>query len=301
MDITTVLNYIKELFATFMILLTMMSPAFGNSGATYEAQKPDELITSFVVLSDIHVETNNSASYKYLYETLEGVKAGEDVDAVIYTGDNVMNGQDLENILFYSAVNAMDPAEKNFVLAGNHDLGNSAGDYEKLLKSYINYNKLFLGEDVGKGYFYRVVNGCYIISLVSEEPTTWGLVIGEEQFAWLEGVLKEAQVAAAPIFVFNHFPIRYEGGSSERLAALLNQYGADLFVHGHYHDHPIYAGNFYKDHGINSINLTRPTEVNLFEAGEGIVIEVYEDEFVVRVRNFITGQWKEDLVYTYAY
>lgn len=301
MDTSTVLNYIKELLASFLILLTMMSPAFGNSGTAYEAQNPDELIASFAVVSDIHVETNNSASYKYLYETLEGIKAGKDIDAVIYTGDNVMNGQALENLLFYTAVNAMDPAEKNFVLAGNHDLGNSAGDYNQLLKDYTNFNKLFLGEDIGKGYFYRVVNGCYIISLISEEPTTWGLVIGDEQFEWLEGVLKEAYAADAPIFVFNHFPIRYEGGSTDRLANLLKQYDADLFVHGHYHDHPIYAGNFYKDNGIDSINLTRPTEVKLFEAGEGIVIEVYEDEFVVRVRNFITGEWKEDLVRTYEY
>ena len=301
MDIKTVTTYLKGLFATLAILLTMLSPAFGNSGEAYEAMKPDELITSFVVVSDIHVETNNPTSYKYLYETLEGIKAGKDIDAVVYTGDNVMNGQDLENILFYTAVNAMDPAEKNFVLAGNHDLGNKSGDYNQLLKNYIGFNKLFLGEDVGKGYFYRVVNGCYFISLISEEPSTWGLVIGDEQFAWLEGVLKEADEAGAPIFVFNHFPIRYEGGSSEKLGALLEQYGADLFVHGHYHDHVINSGNFYTSYGINSINLTRPTEVNLFEAGEGIVVEVYEGKFIVRVRNFITGEWKEDLVRTYEY
>ena len=301
MDITTVLTYLKDLFATFMILLTMWSPAFGNSGAKYEATNPDELITSFVVLSDIHVETNQPTAYNYLYKTLEGVKAGEDVDAVIYTGDSVMNGQTLENILFYSAIKGMKPAENNFVLAGNHDLGNSSGDYYELKDAFTFYNKVILGEDVGKGYYYRVVNGCYIISLVSEEPSTWGLVIGEEQFAWLEGVLKEAQAADAPIFVFNHFPVNYSGGASDRLAALLTEYDADLFVHGHYHDHPIYAGNFYTWKGVDSINMTRPTEMNLFEAGEGIVIEVYEDEFIVRVRNFITGEWKEDLVYTYEY
>ena len=301
MDITTVLIYLKELFATIMILLTMISPAFGNNGATYEALKPDELVASFTVVSDIHVETNQPESYNYLNKVLEGIKAGENVDAVIYTGDNVMNGQELENILFYSAVSAVKPSENNFVLAGNHDLGNSSGDYDKLLKNYILNNKLYLGEDVGKGYFYRVVNGCYIICLVSEEPSTWGLVIGEEQFAWLEGVLKEAYAADAPIFVFNHFPVNYEGGSSDRLAALLTKYDADLFVHGHYHDHPIYAGNFYTWKGVDSVNMTRPTEMTLFDPGEGIVIEVYEDEFVVRVRNFITGEWNEDLVYNYDF
>ena len=166
MDISTVLIYIKDLIATIMVLLTMVSPAFGNNGAAYEALNPDELVASFVVVSDIHVETNQPEAYNYLNEVLEGIKAGENVDAVIYTGDNVMNGQDLENIFFYSAVRSVMPSENNFVLAGNHDLGNSAGDYEQLLSNYITNNKLFLGEDVGKGYYYRVVNGCYIICLI---------------------------------------------------------------------------------------------------------------------------------------
>ena len=249
----------------------------------------------------MHIETNQPKAYENFYNVLSGIKAGKNVDAVIYTGDNVMNGQDLENIFFYTAVQAMQPAKYNFVLAGNHDLGNTEGDYEKLLDNYIRNNKIYLREDVGAGYYYRVVNGCYIIALVSEDTTTWDFVMSEDQFSWLEGVLQEAQRADAPVFVFNHFPLNFGGGAGERLAALLNEYGADLFVHGHYHDHPIYAGNFYNWNGINSINLTRPTELNLFDAGEGIVIEVYENEFVVRVRNFITGEWVEELTHTYEF
>lgn len=300
MDISTVTAYLKDLFATFAILVNMLLPVFGNGGTAYEAIKPDELITSFAVVSDIHVETNQPEAYNNLHKVLEGIKAGKNIDAVVYTGDNVMNGQALENFFFYSAVKAVKPAEKNFVLAGNHDLGNSAGDYESLLENYIRNNKLYLGEDVGKGYYYRVLNGCYIISLISEESSTWEFVMSEEQFAWLEGVLEQAEAADAPVFVFNHFPLNFSGGSGARFAALLNEYGADLFVHGHYHDHPIYPGNFYTWGGINSVNLTRPTELNLFEPGEGIVIEVYENEFVVRVRNFITGEWVENMTYTYA-
>ena len=273
MDIATVTAYLKDLFATFTVLFAMLSPFSGGNGTAYEAAKPDELITSFVVVSDIHVETNQPQAYNYLYQTLEGIKAGKNVDAVIYTGDNVMNGQTLENFFFYSAVRAVKPAKNNLVLAGNHDLGNTEGDFDTLLKNYIRNNKLYLGKDV---------------------------TMGEEQFNWLEGVLKEAQAADAPIFVFNHYPLHYNSDTGSRLAALLSEYGADLFVHGHYHDHPIYAGNFYTWGGINSINLTRPTEMTLFEPGEGIVVEVYENEFTVRVRNFITGEWVEGLAYTYS-
>lgn len=301
MDISSVITYLQELLATFLVFLTIISPAFGNNGAKYEAENPDELVASFVVLSDVHVETDQPESYTYLYQTLEGIKAGDQVDAVIYTGDSVMNGQVLENFFFYNAVKAMKPSENNFVLTGNHDLGNTHGDYNQLLKRFIYSNEIYLGEDVGEGYYYRVVNGCYIIALTSEEPSTWGLLIGEEQFAWLEGVLQEAEAADAPIFVFNHFPVNYTGGSSDRLVALLNKYDADLFVHGHYHDHIIDGRNFYTYKGVDSVNMTRPTEMTKFDPGEGIVIEVYEDEFVVRVRNFITGEWKDDLTHRYTY
>ncbi len=299
MDITTIITYLKDLFATFMVLLTMIFPVSGTTGAAFEAKNPDKLIANFAVVSDIHVETNNPASYENFYNVLNGIKAG-DVDAVIYTGDNVMNGQDLENFFFYSAVRVMSPAKENFVLAGNHDLGNTEGDYNELLANYLQNNKIFFGEDLGKGYYYRVVNGCYIIALISEDPTTWEFVMSEEQFEWLEGVLQEAAAADAPIFVFNHFPIFYGGEPGGRLATLLNKYGADLFIYGHYHN-DMGADNFSQWNGVDIINLPRVTEITEYEGGDGIVIEVYEDEILVRARNFITGEWDEDLVYSYEY
>lgn len=298
MDITTVITYLKDLFATIMILIGMIFPTAGNVSTAYEPVNPDELVASIVAVSDIHVETNNPESYENLSKLLYGIKAGETVDAVVYTGDNVMNGQDLENFFFYTAVKAVKPSKNNFVIAGNHDLGNTEGDYNELLGNYLQNNKIFFNEDLGKGYFYRVVNGVYIISLISEDPTTWEFIMSEEQFGWLEGVLQEAQAADAPVLVFNHFPIFYNNATGTRLAGLLNEYGADLFVYGHYHNE-MGADNFSQWNGVDIINLPRSTEITEYGAGDGIVIEVYEDEIIVRARNFITGEWLEDLVYTY--
>ena len=123
-----VIAFIKEMLATFMILLSMFTPALNGGGVAFEAENPDKLITSFAVVSDIHVETNNSASYSNLDKVLKGIKAGKNIDTVVYTGDNVMNGQITENVFFYSALKAAKPAKNNFVITGNHDLGNGAGD-----------------------------------------------------------------------------------------------------------------------------------------------------------------------------
>ena len=299
MDFTTVIIYLKDLFATIMVLLMMMSPAFDGDGVAYQAERPDELITSFAVVSDIHVETNQPKSYQNLSDVLYGIKAGEDISTVVYTGDNVMNGQVLEDVLFYTAIGAMKPAENNIVLAGNHDYGNSDGDYEKLRKKYIFNNNFYLNNKLDNDYYYKVIDGCYMIVLVSEEPSTWEFRMSEEQFQWLEGVLKEADAADAPVFVFNHYPLNYlKGSDPSRLADLLKAYNTELFVHGHIHN-DMGTDNFYTSYGVDCINLPRITEITQYEAGDGIVVEVYEDEILVKTRNFITGEWVEELFYTY--
>ncbi len=306
MSFTTVVLYLKDLIATILTLLMMLSPAFPAEGVPYKAERPDELITSFAVVSDIHVETNNPDSYENLRYVLEGIEAGEDVDTVFYTGDNVMNGQVLEDVFFYTAVRGVMSEKTNIVLAGNHDYGNGDGDSVKLRKKYLANNALYLGNYLTNDYFYKVIDGIYMVCLVSERPDTEDFTMSKAQLEWLEGVLKQAKEEGAPVIVFNHYPLRYldldgtEGAEVDKteLADLLVEYGVELFIHGHIHDY-IDADNFYESYGVKCINLCRATETKDYEAGDGIVVEVYEDEIVVRVRNFIKGEWDEELRYVY--
>lgn len=299
MDISTVITYLKELLATVMVLLTMFSPAFGSKAETYSAERPDELITSFAIVSDIHIETNRPQTYKSLKGVLEGIRDGEDIDAVVYTGDNVMNGQVLENAFFYSAVKAVKPAKKNFVATGNHDLGNGEGDYSKFRSNFILNNKFVLGNDIDELYYYRVVNGCYMIFLSSEDLCVGDYVISDKQMEWLKGVLEEAKAANAPIFVINHHPIYLIRDRDYReLAWLLQKYDNLVYLHGHYHNE-LKADSFYEWHGVDCINVPRATENSAYEDGTGLVAEVYDGEIVIRARNFITGEWMDEFRHTY--
>ncbi len=299
MDITTVIIFIKQVISTFLTLLMMFSPSFGSNGVPYEAEKPDELIASFAVVSDIHVETNHPETYNNFKDVLEGIKAAEYLDAVVYTGDNVMNGQLLENYFFYSAVKAAMPAENNFVITGNHDLGNGDGDYNKFRNNFIFNNKFFLGNNITEVYYYKVINGCYMIFLSSEDLSVNDYVISDKQMEWLRGILDEAQKANAPIFVFNHHPINLiRDRDSKELALLLQEYDNLLYLHGHYHNE-LGADNFYELYNIDCINLPKATEYVEFEPGKGIIVEVYEYELVVRSRDFIKGEWIDELVYRY--
>lgn len=298
MQFTTVINFIRDVLASLLILMNLSPVASGNA-VSYEAEKPDELITSFVCVSDIHVETNNPKSYQNLSDVLYGIKAGENVDTVIYTGDNVMNGQVTEDFLFYSAIRTMRPAKNNLVVVGNHDVGNGEGDYASLRQKFIRNNALYLGNIMKTDYYYKVIDGCYMIILSSEDNSASEFHMTEEQFIWLEGVLKKAADENARVFVFNHFPIRYlKTSAPSRLAKLLQEYNCELFVHGHIHDN-LGADNFYSYYGVDCINLPRVTETTDYDAGDGIVVEVYEDEIVVRGRNFITGEWIDGLRFTY--
>lgn len=298
MDFSTVITYLKDLLATVMILLTMFSPAFGSKAESYSAERPDELITSFAVVSDIHVETNHPEPYNSLKGVLQGIKVGEDIDAVVYTGDNVMNGQVLEDVFFYSAVRAVMPAKNNYVITGNHDLGNGEGDYSKFRSNFILFNKLVLGNDIDELYYYKVVNGCYMIFMSSEDLCVGDYVISDEQLNWLKGVLDKAQAENAPILVFNHHPIYLVRDRDYReIAWLLQKYDNLVYFHGHYHNQ-LTTDSFYEWHGVDCINVPRATENSDYDPGSGLVVEVYEDEIVVRSRDFIKGEWM-DFRYTY--
>lgn len=294
MDITTIVVYLKDLLATVMTLLMMMSPAFGGNEITYTAEKPDEVIMSFSAVSDIHVESNNPKPYNVFYDVLEGLSSGEDNDAVIFLGDNTMNGQSIENLFFFSAVKAISPAEKIFVALGNHDIGNGEGDYDKFVGEYIINNRLYLGNSIDKPYYYEVVNGCYMIFLASEDLAVNECVMTETQLAWLKGVLDEASQQNCRAFVFNHHPLyQLTGVESDALAELLNDYDNVLYLYGHTHDE-LDADNFGEQGGVDTINVPRATA-----EGNGVVVEVYEDEILVRGRNFITNEWIEGLEYRY--
>ncbi len=295
MDFTTIFVYLKDLMATVLTLLMMMSPAFGTNSVTYTAEKPEEVIMSFSAVSDIHVESNNPKPYNVFYDVLKGLKSGGDNDAVVYLGDNTMNGQVIENFFFFSAVRAMKPAENNFVVMGNHDIGNGEGDYKQFSREYIFNNKFYLGNDIGdKPYYCEVVNGCYMIFLASEDLAVNDCFMTEEQIEWLKNILDEAQAKGSNIFVFNHHPLyQLIGVEQNTLAELLNDYENLLYLYGHTHKE-IDEYSFQVQGGVNTINVPRATAL-----GNGVVVEVYEDEIVVRGRNFVENEWLEGLRYTY--
>ena len=296
------MHIFKTVWEFILTFFTLISLIFSNAplkNSAYEAASPEELIASFCVISDVHVETTNADTYKGFTKLLRGIKAGKNHDAAIFLGDNVMNGQYIENYLFYSAVKHSEPAEQSLVALGNHDVGNGEGDYEKMRSSFLSFNKRKLGNDIENPYYYKVINGCYLIFLATEDLTVNTYVMSDDQISWLEETLDKARAEGAPIFIFNHHPmLRLEGDDRFMLARLLNGYDNVLYVNGHTHAE-LTEYSFRHIGKVPTITLPRVMGTDEYSAGVGIVIEVYESRALVRARNFIEGEWIEDLAYTY--
>ena len=308
MQTSKVYIVVRDIILIIGILFSLFSPLTDKSGVPYEAENPDELVMSMSVVSDVHIEKLNPTSFQYFYDILKNIKSGKDIDAVAYLGDNVMTAHFLENVFFYNAVKQVNPSDKQYVITGNHDLGNGAVSYNASYNDFIANNKLYLGNNIDKTYYYKIVNGCYVIALASEDESAQGFHMSDAQIEWMKGVLEEAKAANAPIIVLCHFPIYEIAGEDSNgnprdyrdLAWILNKYDKVLYLYGHRHNE-LKPDNFKNWHGVNVINLPRVTEYFDYEPGDGIVIEVYNDHYLVKGRDFVKGEWVDGLEYTYKF
>ena len=201
-----------------------------------------------------------------------------------------MNGQELESFFFYTAVEKINPARENLVALGNHDVGNGEGDYNKLCERFLKYNSDYLGNHIEKPYYYKILNGCYMIFLATEDMSVNTAYISEEQYSWLIKLLARAEEAGAPTFIFHHHPlIMTKVIDKYILADLIRDYDNLIYFNGHTH---LELGefSFWRRDGVNTVYLPRSIGGG-YPDGDGMVVEVYPDEIIVRCRNFIDGRW----------
>lgn len=295
-----VLNFIKHVIATVLTLIMLPVTFMMPPTDSYEAKDADKLITSFTVLSDIHIEGNNYPTFREFSEILKEVHNSEDNDTLVFLGDNTMNCQYIESIFFYGALKAANPADNLVIVPGNHDFGNGTGDYEMYRDRFLKYAN-FAGADIDSPYFYKVIDGCYFVVLATESDTVNDMNISDAQLQWLKGVLDEAAKTDKPIFVFNHYPVNYiQNGEYTKLSDVIDDYDNLLYFCGHTHA-PLSSSSVSVVNDVQQINIPKSTEhaTEDYECGIGAVVEVYDSEVLVRFRDFDDGKWVEGYEYSY--
>lgn len=297
------MSILYSIMKVLSIVLTSAAMLFfyPNGAEQHTVKDKDNIKLNFTVLSDAHIEGNNPDSYEVFTKILYDVKNTDTSnDALVMLGDNTMNGQHIESIFFYGLESVISPAENIINVMGNHDTGNGTDVYDECLTKFISYNNAFFDADITKPYYYKVIDGYYFITLASEIDNVDYCHMSDEQYFWLEDVLDEATGQGKPVFVLNHHPY-FLIDCTYSVDELLNSYENIFYFFGHTH-WPLNNYETFTDHGnYVSVNLPRCTDIISTDGGEiddnsgiGMQVEVYEDEVVLRMRNFYEGGWIED-------
>lgn len=173
-----------------------------------------------------------------------------------------------------------------------------------------------------KGFHFLVLNTDYLPQ-TGDGRTDWdtnaldpirhGLFLSEESYAWLARSLEEYAGDGQPIFVISHSPfadtvplsyfrrIRIRdnsvGPQDSRLRRLLGRYPGVVYVCGHLHLNFGVTGpvTVESTEGGRFTEITLPSLKNSTRAYRSVpsswIMYVYEEEIVLRARDFRTGRW----------
>lgn len=289
-----------------------------SSSAEIPAYSPidkDNMLTSFTVISDAHLEGNNRQKHTLFGEfLLDTVSAEVKSSALVMCGDNTMNGQTIEKSMLYGLIDKYNTIDNVLMAAGNHDIcpgKHNSGDYDDLKKRFIKYNNTFLNHKIDNLYHSAVIDGYHFIVLASDKDAGIAQYISPEQFEWLDNELKSAAESGKPVFLFSHWPLNHvfkevwQGGhvgeQSEELYEMIRKYDNRVFFFtGHLHM-GIYENDYgIKDDGkITYINIPSFGSVNddgdadVQDTGLGLQVEVYDAEIAVKIRDFVNHEWTD--------
>lgn len=305
------MNWIMKLISAVLAVFI-----FSSSGeiAAYSPIDKDNLQLSFSVISDGHLEGNNKERFNLHGEALCDMSAAEvKSDALVFLGDNTMNGQAFETSALYGLINKYNEIETVLMSVGNHDIcpgEHNSGEYEDLKNRFIKFNNAFLNHKIENLYHSEVINGYHFIILSSDKDAGIQQYISPEQFEWLDAELQAAADSGKPAFIFSHWPMEntfedawpegHVGEQNDALYDLLMKYDNRIFYFtGHLH-----MGVFENGYNINNENnnityISVPSfgsendvaDADVQDRGMGLQVEVYEDEVAVRIRNFAEHKW----------
>ena len=307
---------IKEFFMKTIALCIsfLIFIPFGSSPEVIEKTDPENCILSATILSDLHMEGNNTTRHKRIGGVLYAAEKA-DSDVLMLLGDSTMNGQVAETLFAYGLVNRFFKDKNVMVAPGNHDMDtskNTNGTFETLYNRFISMRNAFFGNSGDKVYFSREEKGYKFIVLGGEGRTAEDgkQIISDEQLIWLENELADAADSGKPCFVLNHYLVYGRNGSrsyanfnitdqNERLTEILENSGVRTFYfcgHSHY---GVSDDSVQTTNNVTYINLPStgnpdnyyPANEDCGKDGIGMQMEVYEDSIVLRFRNYLSGQW----------
>ena len=310
----------KMLILLSSIAVLLSSPLTGTLSRSLTPSDHDNVKLNFATLSDIHL-TDSSFRQGILELGLQDFdKAKTKLDAVVFCGDNTDGGQKEQYDRLTDSISKYDIA-KNIIFAnGNHDTWTEEGTYDLAGTYFKYYAGQITGLDIQKEYYSTKINGYTFIVLGSQWRMT-NAYFFEDQLDWLAERMETASEDGKPIFVICHWPINQTHGlpgtfgegtenpmkggmglQSDAVNEILQRYKNVFLISGHIHSGFSVEKNEYIRNYVSVEKVGNITSVNLpsymymtirghLANGTGYVFEVYDDEVVIRARNYIFGMW----------
>ena len=308
-----ILSRIVSLVSVIFAASGIVSPALSQQ---VNPKNEKALRLSFATLSDSHLTGVGVARMNMLSQGFRDLDGK--VDAIVAVGDMTNHGERNQYQNFYSCVEKSIKTSKFIPVVGNHDTWTTGKDEEnptyEFLKAYNEYS----GKNLTKAYYTEKVGGYTFIVLATEADNT-SAYLSEKQISWLDSELEKATEGGKPVFVLCHWPLdgtcgqteidpeHGMGAQSAEVQAVLEKYKNVFYFSGHLHaglrgelSNKIFGHQSVETiNGVHYINLpsfmfpnTRSLTTNNggnILPGCGYIAEVYENEVVLRVRNYPLG------------
>lgn len=327
------MTVVKAIFSNFpaflMAIFLTILPYKGLELPVINAAKDDSRMV-VEMIADTHLENKEFLRQTFMKAGLRNLsRAATPIDAVVVAGDLTNYADEPSLAKYYEILDKFSPAPV-ISCAGNHDIGH-AGDRdvtdisrEEAKANYIRYNNEYLGINAEDNYYTYEVNGYKFIVIgdICYDGGHWDdLDLGDEQLAFLDSELASATAEGKPAFVVCHWPVDGMNGqeiiwpgsgidlSKNDVKTVMEKYDNVFYISGHMHagiksnavDEKYNISCVETVNGVTYISLPTYGLVNSFGDpvfGTGMQLEVYDDEVIIRPRNFITNAWYTNSVYT---
>ncbi|MDD9268297.1 metallophosphoesterase [Paenibacillus sp. GCM10023248] len=291
---------------------------------TPTAPGTNQLLLSFFLLSDVHLSNGVSAMTDKFHSALKDISDFESpVDTIVFGGDVTDMGREQDYKLLRNILDKykLPPIHGNM---GNHDYydiwinGKGEWSVDTLPNGKTDamarerFMKFFGYKD--KPYKDIWVNDIHLILMSQEAYAQEKPEVGEgawysdEQLAWLENVMKVHE-DGKPAVIFIHQPLPapdMDGRTHQMIRAkafreILKPYRNVFVLSGHTHRN-FATENHYNTqntfHWLNNASVGKTRSSDNPNVAQGMYVQIYEKEVIVRGREFSDRTWIESAKYT---
>lgn len=258
---------------------------------------------SFGAISDVHIG-NNTASSDF-QNALTYFENETDIEFIANCGDMATSGSDA-NLNTYKSIASTYTTKPIYEVTGNHEAN----------RGYLTMDEMhpFTGEDL----YYSFTKGNDVYIMVGMYDVHAGVEFSVDELNWLYETLEANKDKRC--FLFMHLNPRDGSGDAIDLDlagdmlnntygdvfySLVSHYNNVIWFHGHTHQtfdiQAVNEMNNYDNklgsHSVHIPSLSTPRNTNgsslydLPNESEGYVVDVYENNIVLKGRDFITGEF----------